>query len=149
MFLCDVTPFDATIDSISPVMRENVTVPTVPMAVSSSTMSGSPDQRMQESQFKPIRLQAAGPDKDGVLAKMEQFFTRLLKAVEGAEAKNAQPGQPAETKPGAGAPTDEEAIEAEAVEKIAKALEGIPALTEAVARLDGRLLNAFAVSTAS
>ncbi len=77
--------------------------------------------------------------EDGVLAKMEQFFTRLLKAVEGAEAKNAQPGQPAETKPGAGAPAGEEAAEAEAVEKIAKALEGIPALTEAVAKLDGRL----------
>lgn len=77
--------------------------------------------------------------EDGVLAKMEQFFTRLLKAVEGAEAKNAQPGQPAETKPGAGAPAGEEAAEAEAVEKIAKALEGIPALAEAVAKLDGRL----------
>lgn len=77
--------------------------------------------------------------EDGVLAKMEQFFTRLLKAVEGAEAKNAQPGQPAETKPGAGAPAGETAAEAEAVEKIAKALEGIPALTEAVAKLDGRL----------
>ena len=77
--------------------------------------------------------------EDGVLAKMEQFFTRLLKAVEGAEAKNAQPGQPAETKPGAGAPAGEEAAEAEAVEKIAKALEGIPALVEAVAKLDGRL----------
>ena len=77
--------------------------------------------------------------EDGVLAKMEQFFTRLLKAVEGAEAKNAQPRQPAETKPGAGAPTGEEAAETEAVEKVAKALEGIPALVEAVAKLDGRL----------
>ena len=77
--------------------------------------------------------------EDGVLAKMEQFFARLIKAVEGVEAKNAQPGQPAETKPGAGAPAGEEAAEAEAVEKIAKALEGIPALVETVAKLDERI----------
>lgn len=77
--------------------------------------------------------------EDGVLAKMEQFFTRLLKAVEGAEAKNAQSGKSADSEPGAGAPAGETAAEAEAVEKIAKALEGIPALVEAVAKLDGRL----------
>lgn len=76
--------------------------------------------------------------EDGVLAKMEQLLARLLKGAEEAE-KNAQPGKSADSESSAGAPAGEEAAEAEAVEKIAKALEGIPALTEAVAKLDGRL----------
>ena len=61
--------------------------------------------------------------EEGLLAKMEQLLARLLKAAEGAEAKNAQPGQSAEAEPGAGTPTGEAAAEAEAVAKIAKALE--------------------------
>lgn len=77
--------------------------------------------------------------EEGLLAKMEQLLARLLKAAEGAEAKNAQPGQSAEAEPGAGAPAGEAAAEAEAVAKIAKALEGIPALTESIAKLDERI----------
>ena len=77
--------------------------------------------------------------EEGLLAKMEQLLARLLKAAEGAEAKNAQPGQSAEAEPGAGTPTGEAAAEAEAVAKIAKALEGIPALTESIAKLDERI----------
>ena len=77
--------------------------------------------------------------EEGLLAKMEQLLARLLKAAEGAEAKNAQPGQSAEAVPGAGAPAGEAAAEAEAVEKITKALEGIPALTESIAKLDERI----------
>ena len=77
--------------------------------------------------------------EEGLLAKMEQLLARLLKAAEGAEAKNAQPGQSAEAEPGAGTPAGEAAAEAEAVAKIAKALEGIPALTESIAKLDERI----------
>ena len=62
-----VAPESVSNESIVPVMRLNVTLPTVPNDVPSSHMTGSPTHSTQSSQLTPSALHAALSVASGTL----------------------------------------------------------------------------------
>lgn len=68
--------------------------------------------------------------EEGFLAKIEELLERILKSSKGSEDKGGADGQKKEEK---NADFDEE------IKKIAKALEGVPALVESIVKIDERI----------